>query len=97
MIGSKFVLMFPYGIIFCLILSIPLHLLRSCSEDARENKLDELFFLTQDQGYCDAVAEHHLRAPAECQNEAQKVRTAHLAELSIEFDLRPSLPTPEGS
>lgn len=59
--------------------------------------MDKLFFLTQDQGYCDAVAEHHLKAPAECQNDAQQVRTAHLAELGKEFDLRPSLPTREGS
>lgn len=97
MIGGTFVLMFPYGIIFCLILSIPLHLLRSCSEDAREKKMDELFFLTQDQGYCDAVAEHRLTAPAECQSNAQQVRTARLTELSREFDLRPSLPAREGS
>lgn len=82
--------MFPYGFILLLILSIPSLVLHEYSKNKREMQMDELFFLSQEQGYCEAVSNYRLNQPAACQKEAQDARATNLQALKSEFNLQQS-------
>lgn len=78
------------------VLGLPVIALMSCNHHAEVRQLDELFFLTQEQGYCAAVVDYGQRRPPECVNEVLRTRVQRVDELQRELDVQPGLPGADG-
>lgn len=78
------------------LLGLPVIALLSYEHHTEVKQLDELFFLTQEQGYCDAVVDYGQRRPPDCVNEVLMKRDQRLDELHSELGVQPSMPSADG-
>lgn len=62
----------------------------------QDMQLNELFFLTQEQGFCAAVVDYGQRRPPECVNEVLLTRDQRLDELHSELGVQPGMPSTDG-
>lgn len=62
----------------------------------QDTQLNELFFLTQEQGFCAAVVDYGQRRPPECVNEVLRTRDQRLDELHSELGVQPGMPSADG-
>lgn len=62
----------------------------------QDAQLSELFFLTQEQGFCAAVVDYGQRRPPECVNEVLRTRDPRLDELHSELSVQPGMPSAAG-
>lgn len=78
-----------YVVLMAVLCTLPVVFISSCSKTAKAGRIDDLFFLSQEQGYCEAVTNYRFNPPAQCQRQAQLDRIARLDALKSEFNVQP--------